>query len=403
MLCKPGAIASSILFVTLLTTSPAVAQFKREAKPDVPPEADPLQVGLIMSHSINNSSSGDPAFVEFSPDSQILYVAGPIGPILSAPLPYTGSGEGKITDIAQGDTVEDGSAEAVIQEKLARTRPNATAVTAYRIQDRTLVARFVARPPSRTLEEWLGSADLSPDGKYLAGVGGRSHFLYLYDAVTGKVLCCLELTEDRRVFHAECAAFVVVDGTLHVLTREFSKLFLHRIPDGKIVDRIDLTDSKFSYQAGLSATPNGKLFSVGTTVWDATRAELLSYRKASDSTNGQLSPSGSEVLSPSIGRMLRWNRTDEEPRPAFEHVDDLRINSVAVSADERFIAVARSTDLARDKVSIDLFNYKTEAHLRRLEGHLSTVTALAFSPDGKLLASASRDGSTRLWNVAELE
>ena len=36
-----------------------------------------------------------------------------------------------------------------------------------------------------------------------------------------------------------------------------------------------------------------------------------------------------------------------------------------------------------------------------LTGHLDMVTGLAFSPDGKTLASSSRDKTIRLWNVAD--
>lgn len=36
------------------------------------------------------------------------------------------------------------------------------------------------------------------------------------------------------------------------------------------------------------------------------------------------------------------------------------------------------------------------------EGHTGRITALAFSDDGQQMASASLDGTIKLWNVAEL-
>lgn len=50
--------------------------------------------------------------------------------------------------------------------------------------------------------------------------------------------------------------------------------------------------------------------------------------------------------------------------------------------------------------SIKLFDLKSGAHIRTLEGHERAVVALSFSPDGTELASGSDDTTIRVWDVA---
>ena len=42
-----------------------------------------------------------------------------------------------------------------------------------------------------------------------------------------------------------------------------------------------------------------------------------------------------------------------------------------------------------------------EFGLKILEGHLSYISSVAYSPDGKFIASGSDDNTVRIWNLAD--
>lgn len=72
----------------------------------------------------------------------------------------------------------------------------------------------------------------------------------------------------------------------------------------------------------------------------------------------------------------------------------------AVSPDEKVIASARAELLTRSVKTIELHELATGRRLAVLQGHTDAISCLAFSPDGRLLASGDRDNLIRLWDVA---
>ncbi|ARV61578.1 serine/threonine protein kinase [Nostocales cyanobacterium HT-58-2] len=88
------------------------------------------------------------------------------------------------------------------------------------------------------------------------------------------------------------------------------------------------------------------------------------------------------------------NRTSEDSYPPYTlkgHSSD--VNSVAFSPNGKLLASGSDDD------TIKLWDLANKQEIRALKEHSGWVWAVAFSPDGKTLASASADKTIKLWNV----
>ena len=85
-------------------------------------------------------------------------------------------------------------------------------------------------------------------------------------------------------------------------------------------------------------------------------------------------------------------RPQPEPVPRSGHTS--AVNDVAFSPDGRWLASGSSDQIVK------LWEAATGRAVRTLAGHSNSVEAVAFSPDGRWLASGSWDKTVKLWEVA---
>jgi WD40 repeat protein len=86
-----------------------------------------------------------------------------------------------------------------------------------------------------------------------------------------------------------------------------------------------------------------------------------------------------------------WDAQKGEPVRSLKGVN--RWRGVAVSPEGRTVATGTKDGRVR------LWDTQTGELIETLKGHGSEIYSLAFSPDGKTLASVSQDETLRLWPI----
>ncbi len=347
--------------------------------PDAPPSLDPglltpllpafyLQLvwGLIpppMLQRVLTGHADQATAVAFSPDGSLLAIGSADGTVqlwnpatgqLVATLTGHTSSVNAVAFGPDGSLLATGSKDMVRLWEIATAQPHGPPLTGY-VYSHTVT--------------WMA---FSPDGSLLATVGrdirGKKEMVRLWNPATGQLVATLTgLGRQLSVM-----AFSP-DGSLLATGSADGRVQLWNPATGQLVTK--LTAHASSPKGGVTAvafSPDGSQLAT---------AGLDKHRETVRLWN----PATGQLVATLTGRANQMPPLWASPP----------VTAVAFAPDGSLLAVVRigKEDMVR------LWN-PASRQVATLTGHTDGVRALAFAPDGSLLATGSKDTTVRLWNPA---
>jgi WD40 repeat protein len=191
---------------------------------------------------------------------------------------------------------------------------------------------------------------------------------------------------------AGCGGFAGTGGSLPGLVR------IWNLSDGKEAHPFPFDQESVF---GVAYSPDGKrIAACGSqgqlVVWDAATRAVLARghpRQSGQAFQVAFSPDGSRVAVAYQDDLVRvWDaQSGKKLLTLTGHMDD--VYSVAFSCDGRYLASG-----ARNDHAIRIWDAMTGKQVSSLRAHTGSVPSLVFHPDDWRLASASSDGTVKLWD-----
>lgn len=242
----------------------------------------------------------------------------------------------------------------------------------------------------RAHEAYIWDVKFSPDGRMLATASGDAT-VKLWDTSTWREIRTLRGHKQGRIGVVAFSA----DGKLLASGSDDQTAKVWDVASGQNTVSIDTG----SAVRNLALSPDGKILALQNTrtgqlgLWDTITGRNLRDVLPTIALPSMFSPDG-KMLALISGRIVylvdaaKW-----QIGAAFDdHVSD--VHTVAFSPDGRMLATG-----SKDRTT-KIWDIAGGSLKATIKGHEGEIFSVAFSPDGKTLATASNDFTARLWDIS---